>query len=243
MREDRSGWGCLVRQTVGRLNGGALNHTHFKILHCEKWKPITQHQYKWFQAASMLHCILPSTNNYYVPSIYGGLIPLKRKLGHSHGISLVSGKEWHTVHQETFGPALTWEVTFSHLFPLQLWFLLPHIRTLKFPGRSNILHLNEEDVYLCCCLLFHYSFLFSCLKLFSFSFSRFFLLLLLGWLLPSPPSWLFSFLRSVSAYFLPHYLSTCKLAMLLMRKQFFKLVKMYQRQTWRILPLLDSSWF
>lgn len=148
---------------------GIKSHTHFKILHCEKWKPITQHQYKRFQAVSMLHCILPSTNNYYVPIIYGGLIPLKRKLWHSHGISLVSGKEWHTVHQETCGPALTWEVTLSHLFPLQLWFLLPHIRTLKFPGRSNILNLNKEDVYLCCCLLFHYSFLFSCLKLFSFS--------------------------------------------------------------------------
>lgn len=39
----------------------------------------------------------------------------------------------------------------------------------------------------------------------------------------SPPSWLFSL---VSAYFLPHYLNTCKLDMLMMRKQFFKLVKM-----------------
>ena len=91
------------------------------------------------------------------------------------------------------------EVTLSHLFPLQLSFL-PRIRTLKFPGSSNILNLNKEDVYLCCCFCFPYLFSTSSLKLFSF-----FLLLLLGQLLPSPPSWLFSFSRSVSAYFLPPF--------------------------------------
>lgn len=44
-------------------------------------------------------------------------------------------------------------------------------------------------------------------------------------------SWLFSPSLSVSTSFLAHYLSTCKLAVLLMRKQFLKLVKMCQRQT------------
>ena len=84
--------------------------------------------------------------------------------------------------------------------------------------------------------------LFHCLKLFFFS--LFFVSPPLFGMAPcSPPSWLFSFSQLVSEYFLPRYLSTCKLAMLLKRKQSFKLVKMCQRQTWRFLPLLDSSWF
>lgn len=161
---------------------------------------------------SMLHCILSSTNNYYVPVIYQGVATLKEY------DNIAMKPAWV---QEGASPCSPGDLQsspkpeVSHLFPLQLSFL-PRIRTLKFPGSSNILNLNKEDVYLCCCFCFPYLFSTSSLKLFSF-----FLLLLLGQLLPSPPSWLFSFSRSVSAYFLPHYLSTCKLAVLLMRKQFF----------------------
>lgn len=202
-------------------------------------------------SVSVLHCILPSTNNHDMHIIYGELITLKRKWRLSLGISLIWGKEWHPAHQEACSPALTPAVPLSCVFPLRVLLLLPHIRTVRFPGRANILHLNKENVSLCCCLLFHYSLLFSCLKLLYFP-SLFFSFLSLPFFWdgsspppPCPPPWLFSFSRSVSAYFLPHYLSTCKLAMCWGGSNFFffKLVKMHQRQIWRILPLLDSSWF
>ena len=140
-------------------------------------------------SVSMLHCTLPFTNNYDMHIIYGKLITLKRKWRLSLGISLIWGKEWHPAHQETCSLALTPAVTLSRVFPLRVLLLLLHIRTIRFPGCSNVLHWNKENVSLCCCPLFHYLFLFSCLKLLYFPslfFSFFLLLFFWGRFLPSP---------------------------------------------------------
>ena len=131
-------------------------------------------------SVSMLHCTLPFT---IMICIYIREIDhTEKKWRLSLGISLTWGKEWHPAHQETCSPALTPAVTLSRVFPLRVLLLLPHIRTVRFPGRSNVPRWNKENVSLCCCPLFHYSFLFSCLKLLYFPslFFSFFLFLFLG---------------------------------------------------------------
>lgn len=76
---------------------------------------------------------------------------------------------------------------------------------------------SKENVYLCCCLLSLFILVFVS-QIIIFAFSLFLISFFFLWdgcaplpPPPPPPPWLFSFSRSASAYFLPHYLSTCKL--------------------------------